>query len=340
LAWRRFSNSSGQLWQINNEALWLLLIAYYRVQYMNKTAKVTQQVENIAPLVTLAQSTVNVNWTGATGYAQASAHQLAKSSFFRKDTMSINIVERLAQLRADTTKGTAQFRSLLNWVNNSNMAGWQAVDKSLGQTINLVKTIRDVDQMAFMVVAGFMTGGAGWVALGGGSALSGAYKWLDTKSLSSALTTTAGTFFVGAIPLGGTALRDTVNVLGKAVPKQLVVIGATSVATFGQDVAVSYVDGKTLGLKGALVDAGMSIPAALVGERADNLALPVKTLIGTSMAYSSNLVSNYADQEGPDDYSHTAPTAAAVASPVSALASARPLSDKQYILDYVLRPVG
>ena len=109
MGWRRFSNSSGQLWQINNEALWLLLIAYYRIQYVNKTANVTQQVENIAPLVTLAQSTVNVNWTAATGYAQASAHQLAKSSFFRKDTMSIKVVERLAQFRADTTKGTLNF---------------------------------------------------------------------------------------------------------------------------------------------------------------------------------------------------------------------------------------
>jgi hypothetical protein len=342
MGWARFHNSKNQTWSINKDGLWLLAKAYCTADLILKNASYKLEKAEIGPFLSVDVKSVEINWNNVHQSARQSAVSFCRSAYFNKDVISMNTVEYLASVRKSTTGMNSKLTSMLRSASDETGAAFKRMDDRLATFIKWVRIARDADLQLFLVVGGLASGGTAWAALGGGSVAAGVFKYQDTHHLDSAVVSAAGTFVVGAIPIAGAGLRDTVKVLGAAVPKQVVIISASAGATAGSDAASSFVEGKSAsaGVKGALVDAGLSVLVGGVNIKLEKFALPIKATLETAIAEGQQKFVEFVSDDSPPSPALTRPTPQAIACPHNPIASRIPLDDRSYILRNVLQPIG
>lgn len=342
MSWVRIKNGEGQSWAINADGLWLLAKAYARAKYIWSSALTVPHDEDLGFLVKLRVQELQVPWGKVELAAQTDAHSFCRQDIFRRDRITDATITYLASIRRKTAYDIALFSAKMKLVNEENASAYEKLDHNLEAWMKGIKIARDVDLQALLVVAGFASGGVAWTALGAGSVGAGVFEYQDTHNLGGAITKAAGTFVVGAIPFAGKALGGSVKVLGSAVPKQVIVVGATGVGTGLNDLSVSWVEGKTagVGVKSALVDAGLTMALGPLGDRIDKLALPIKTTLDTGIAYGTGQIADLAGEAGQDDFGHTKPTPLVKNSTLCPIAARAPQDDRRYIVENVLRRVA
>lgn len=157
---------------------------------------------------------------------------------------------------------------------------------TLGTVVKGLTITRDLSADVFVICSGFVTGGAGWAALGMGAAGKGVFKYQDTGSVGSALIEAGGTVVFARIPvkIGATS----------GAKKYAVVVLAEAPLAGVQ----TLVEGKDL--KDAAIAGGVKVAGSLMGDVFNKIPGLTDTMEKVSVPVRINATQKLTELQGQD----------------------------------------
>jgi hypothetical protein len=274
MSWVQFTDDLGKRWEVNQIRLYMLIREYLHESMVHNRAKVKREKKWIGPDLV----TVEVDWNGFRAQKDARAPEIydqMSRMMLRDAELAFN---QLIDAREKTKMHSDEFTRMQRQASRETMGN---IEKSVGRGeagLEVATFVRDMSATTLVVGAGFMSGGAAFAALGGGSLLKGTGTYQDTGNVGAAIIDGSTTFVVGAIGIGVAGKTASANSAGLRSVTQ-------PSSTMKQAVVKNAKDNGVVIIVGAKINAmGEGIKGHMQGEDVEESLKMAARRFGTDIA--------------------------------------------------------
>lgn len=273
--WIPFTDpKSQQVWQINQEGLYLLCRANARADLILKNTSVeTHDGGLLAPNTYL----VDTDWASVRKSTDADTLTLYDDAEKRIALDGVtNMPTNLAALRREVTDKTKAVEAMQHKAQADTYFSIDSTVNGLKTAESVAVFVRDASATILIAGASVLSGGAALGVLGAASGLKGIAKYQDTGKVGVAVVEATGTFVVGALTIKAPGVS-----VSSLDDKILVIVASAMDGMVEGTKAVADGQSGSVALQQAAARAGMSALIGMTGLKLENMSTFVKVSANT-----------------------------------------------------------